>query len=141
MLDAQNLKRISLLDAVEEHKGDDEYLQVLYATQNSFTLSWPALSRSITVDKQSLKTVEHDLNANETAPVIAQRVCGFLGILPIYGLDHFVIAVQRNKVCDLPTYKQPVTNATTAGVYALQEVRLIPFHGEEHKGTRDSRLI
>ena len=141
MLDAQNMpSRVGLLDAIEEHKGDDEYLQVLYATQNSFTLSWPAIQRSITVDKQSLKTVEHDLNTNETAPVIEQRVCGFLGILPIFGLDHFVIAVQRNKVCDLPTYKQPGTNATTAGVYALQEVRLIPFYDEEQKGS-DNRLI
>ena len=44
-----------LLTRIEEHKGDDEYMQVLYSTENSFTLSWPALSRSITVDKRTLK--------------------------------------------------------------------------------------
>ena len=55
-----------LLDRIEEHKGDDEYLQILYSTANSFTLSWPALKRSITVDKLSLKTVEHDLFTSST---------------------------------------------------------------------------
>ena len=33
MLDTHNLpSRVGLLDAIEEHKGDDEYLQILYAT-------------------------------------------------------------------------------------------------------------
>jgi len=30
MLDQGNISRTQLLDRVEEHKGDDEYLQVLY---------------------------------------------------------------------------------------------------------------
>ena len=38
-----------------------------------------------------------------------------------------MIATKRNKVCELPTYKQPVTGATTANVYELKEVKLIPF--------------
>ena len=94
-----------MLDRIEEHKGDDEYLQILYSTDNSFTLSWPALNRSITVDKLSLKTEEHDLFTSSTTKVEADDVCGFLGILNIYGLNHFVIASERTKVCELPTYK------------------------------------
>lgn len=30
-------------------------------------------------------------------------------------------------MCDVPTYKQPGTNATSATVYALKAVSLIPF--------------
>ena len=88
-----------MLDRIEDHKGDDEYLQVLYQTPNSFTLSWPSHNRSITVDKRSLKTEEHDLFMSDTTEVVASDVCGFLGILPIYGLDHFVIARERQEVC------------------------------------------
>ena len=142
-------KKQGLLDRIEEHKGDDEYLQVLYSTHNSFTLSWPALNRSITVDKKSLKTEEHDLYTSTATKVEASAVCGFLGILRIYGLDHFVIATERAKVCELPTYKQPVTNATLASIYALKKVKLIPFNSsvaeEETKTARkakhDQRLI
>ena len=126
----------------EEHKGDDEYLQVLHSTTNSFTLSWPALNRSITVDKTSLKTEEHDLCTSETTRVEEAAVCGFLGILKIYGLDHFVIATERSKVCELPTYKQPGTNATKANIYALKKVKLIPFNvdqAEIEEETKESK--
>ena len=100
---------------------------MLYQTENSFTLSWPALNRSITVDKRTLKAQEHDLFMSETTQIVNDKVCGFLGILRVYGLDHFVIATERQAVCDVPTYKQPVTNATSATVYALKAVSLIPF--------------
>ena len=63
--------------------------------------------------------------------VVQKNVCGFLGILPIYGLDHFVIATERKQVCELPTYKQPLTNATSASVFCLKEVQLIPFIQED----------
>ena len=136
-------KKQGLLDRIEEHKGDDEHLQVLYSTQNSFTLSWPALNRSFTVDKKSLKTEEHDLYTSSTTKVEASAVCGFLGILKIYGLDHFVIATERAKVCELPTYKQPLTNATLASIYALKKVKLIPFNSpvdeEEKKSAHDTK--
>ena len=112
MLDGFSHSRSGLLDRIEDHKGDDEYLQVLYSTKNSFTLSWPALNRSITVDKRSMKTEEHSLYTSKITHIEADQVCGFLGILQIYGLDHFVIATERSKVCELPTYKQPVTNST-----------------------------
>lgn len=97
------------------------------------------MSRSITVDKQSLKTEEHDLYTSETTQIVASKVCGFLGILQIYGLDHFVVATERDKVCELPTYKQPGTNATTAVVYGLKQVQLIPFF--EIHGKNESKLI
>ena len=119
---------------VEEHKGDDEYLSILYSTDNSFILSWPAIDRSLTIDKKTLKMTEHSLylekqNQDEChASVIAEGVCGLLGILPIYKLNHLVIAVARTKVCELPTYKQPLTNACRAGVYQLTELQLVPFH-------------
>ena len=80
MLD-RNAQSSGLLDRIEDHKGDDEYLQVLYSTKNSFTLSWPSLNRSITVDKKSLKTEEHDLYTSKITQVEAKDVCGFLGIL------------------------------------------------------------
>ena len=57
----------------------------------------------------------------------APKVCGLLGILPIYKLNYLVIAVDRTKLCELPTYKQPLTNACRAGVYQLTEVELLPF--------------
>ena len=77
--------------------------------------------------------------------IVDDKVCGFLGILQIYGLDHFVIATESNAVCELPTYKQLGTNATAATVYALKKVRLIPFFDsdeaklieEENKETID----
>ena len=136
MLDSKfnAVSQVKLLDAVEEHKGDDEYLQVLYSTANSFTLSWPALNRSITVDKKTKKAQEHDLFTSSDTKVIHSKVCGFLGILPIYGLDHFVIATERKQVCELPTYKQPLTNATSASVFALKEVQLIPFDVDSAEG-------
>lgn len=71
------------------------------------------------------------MSSFDSTQIVASGVCGFLGILEIYGLDHFVIATERSKVCDLPTYKQPRTNATTAGVYALKQVQLIPFFSKE----------
>ena len=126
----QNPAKIS---EIEEHKGDDEYLSLLYSTENSFILSWPAIDRSLTIDKKSLKMTEHELylekqNQEEChAEVLAAGVCGLLGILPIHNLNHLVIAVSRTRVCELPTYKQTLTNATRAGVYRLTEVRLIPF--------------
>ena len=126
MLDGLDSKK-RRLTKIEEHKGDDEYLQVLYSTDNSFTLSWPALNRSITVDKRTLKAQEHDLFMSKDTHVVNDQVCGFLGILRVYGLDHFVIATERQAVCDMPTYKQPGTNATSATVYALKAVSLIPF--------------
>ena len=49
------------IDNIEANKGDDEFYQVLYQTQNSFILSWPAHGKSITVDKETLKVVEHKL--------------------------------------------------------------------------------
>ena len=49
------------ISEIEEHKGDDEYLSILYSTDNSFILSWPAIGRSLTIDKQSEKMTEHDL--------------------------------------------------------------------------------
>ena len=76
---------------------------------------------------------EHELylekqdKKEQHAVVIAPRVCGLLGILPIYKLNHLVIASSRRKVCELPTYRQPLTNACRAGVYQLTEVQLIPF--------------
>ena len=73
--------------------------------------------------------------SNDTE-IVDDKVCGFLGILQIHGLDHFVIATESNAVCELPTYKQPGTNATAATIYALKKVRLIPFF-EENK----SKLI
>ena len=78
------------------------------------------------MDKRTLKTQEHDLFMSETTEIISDKVCGFLGILSIYGLDHFVIATERQAVCDVPTYKQLETNATSATVYALKGVALIP---------------
>lgn len=77
----------------------------------------------------------------ETTQIVASRVFGFLGILQIYGLDHFVVATEREKVCDLPTYKQPGTNATTAGIYGLRQVQLIPFFDTEESKQASSRLI
>jgi len=56
-------------------------LQVLKSTPNSFTLSWPAFNRSLTIDKLSLKAEEHDLEAGDNADTISDKVCGFLGIL------------------------------------------------------------
>lgn len=94
MLDGLDSKK-RRLTKIEEHKGDDEYLQVLYSTENSFTLSWPALNRSITVDKRTLKAQEHDLFMSKDTHVVNDQVCGFLGILRVYGLDHFVIATER----------------------------------------------
>ena len=130
MVEHAGLTRIS---EIEEHKGDDEYLSLLYATENSFILSWPAIDRSLTIDKKSLKMTEHELYLEKQdqeehhASVLAAGVCGLLGILPIYGLNHLVIAASRTKVCELPTYKQPLTGACRAGVYQLTEVQLIPF--------------
>ena len=100
---------------------------MLYSTKNSFTLNWPAIQKSITVDKDSLKVVEHEIFDGEGAELIEEKVCGFLGVLSIYGLNHFVIATKREKVCDIPTYKQPITGATTANIYSLKEVKLLPM--------------
>ena len=72
--------------------------------------------------------------------VIHDKVCGFLGILQIYGLDHFVIATERKQVCEVPTYKQPLTNATSASVFALKEVQLIPFESLDSKGVNGSKI-
>ena len=141
MLD-QKQSKANRLDAVEENKGDDEYLQVLYSTENSFTLSWPAVNRSITVDKHSLKVEEHDLYMSSISEVVSDHVCGFLGILQIYGLEHFVIATERQKVCDLPTYKQPgSTRATSAAVYALKKVQFVPFKVLAPAKKKKSKLI
>jgi len=92
------------------------------------------------VDKRSLKTEEHDLDTNNSSQIVASGVCGFLGILQIYGLDHFVVATESSKECDLPTYKQPGTNATTANVYALKQVQLFPFFSKELK-KKKSKLV
>lgn len=67
----QSRKSSDLRVRIEEHKGDDEYLQVLYSTDNSFTLSWPDLDRSITVDKATLKAEEHDLFMCKTTHVVS----------------------------------------------------------------------
>lgn len=61
-------------------------------------MSWPAEKKSLTIDKLSLKALEHELiNVSdfETIEVISDRVCGFLGILSIYGENHLVIATDR----------------------------------------------
>ena len=115
------------LDQIEESKGDDDFCQVLYSTKNSFILNWPAIEKSITVDKDTLKVVEHELFDGEGAELIEKNVYGFLGVLSIYGLNHFVIATQREKVCDIPTYKQAFTGATAANIYALKAVKLLPM--------------
>ena len=78
---------------------------MLYSTENSFTLSWPAYNRSLTVDKQTDKAEEHDLFMSETTNVVSDKVYGFLGIFSIYGLNHFVIVTERKAVCEVPTYK------------------------------------
>jgi len=72
--------------------------------------------------------------------IVSSHVCAFLGILKIYGLDHFVIATEREFVCELPTYKQPMTKATIANVYRLKEVQLIPFFTLNHD-KKESKLI
>ena len=76
------------LDQIEESKGDDDFCQVLYSTKNSFILNWPAIEKSITVDKDTLKVVEHELFDGEGAELIEKNVYGFLGVLSIYGLNH-----------------------------------------------------
>ena len=94
-----------LLSIIEEYKGDDEYMSELFASQNSFTLRWPALKKSLTIDRISLKAREHAILANLKAEKIYEKVHGFLGILTIYGQSHLVLALDREKVCAMPTYK------------------------------------
>ena len=61
MVDRPEENNPTRISEIEEHKGDDEYLSILYSTENSFILSWPAIDRSLTIDKKSLKMTEHEL--------------------------------------------------------------------------------
>ena len=84
-----------LISIIEEYKGDDEFFSELLASQNSFTLRWPALKKSLTIDRRSLKAREHAIMTKIKAEKIHEKVCGFLGILTIYNQSHLVLALDR----------------------------------------------
>jgi hypothetical protein len=100
--------------------------------------------KALTIDKATLKTVEHSYDLNDSKRIFSQEICsqvhGLIGILGIYGVNYLVIAAGSKQVTTIPVLTPAgVENLEEKSdhqlgeskIYALTEVKLYPFESEK----------
>jgi hypothetical protein len=78
----------------------------LHETENSFTFICKQNMKALTIDKATLKTVEHSYDLNDSKRIFSQEICskvhGLIGILGIYGANYLVIAAGSKLITKIP---------------------------------------
>ena len=90
-------------------------------------------SKSLVIDKTSLKIKECERKCSEDATIWVKEILGVLGILNIMGVEHLLVITGKGEVCRMPHRYQPSPSQCSV-IYELQEVEIIPFSEPFSKG-------